>query len=163
MQINKRLIQKGKKWLQEYFRLSHHGVKGQKWGVKNGPPYPIKRSGNSMFVKSSVRNEVKKALESGSVKLELNQGHQLKHTKSQHVEGKSYLDGDLEFAEELIQQLSGTGEVLIHGSKGWMNKEMVVADHEIGVCVDPDTGKERRTNKAMIIYSNKGSHIMPRR
>lgn len=22
--------------------LKHHGIKGQKWGVKNGPPYPIK-------------------------------------------------------------------------------------------------------------------------
>ena len=21
--------------------LSHHGVKGQKWGKKNGPPYPL--------------------------------------------------------------------------------------------------------------------------
>ena len=25
-------------------RLEHHGVKGQKWGVRNGPPYPIDRS-----------------------------------------------------------------------------------------------------------------------
>lgn len=24
--------------------LCHHGVKGQQWGVKNGPPYPLKRS-----------------------------------------------------------------------------------------------------------------------
>ena len=24
--------------------LVHHGVKGQKWGVKNGPPYPIERN-----------------------------------------------------------------------------------------------------------------------
>lgn len=23
--------------------LYHHGVKGQKWGVRNGPPYPINR------------------------------------------------------------------------------------------------------------------------
>lgn len=27
-----------------YNTLAHHGVKGQKWGVKNGPPYPIDRS-----------------------------------------------------------------------------------------------------------------------
>lgn len=25
-------------------RLQHHGIKGQKWGVKNGPPYPLKIS-----------------------------------------------------------------------------------------------------------------------
>lgn len=24
--------------------LAHHGVKGQKWGVQNGPPYPIKKN-----------------------------------------------------------------------------------------------------------------------
>lgn len=24
--------------------LAHHGVKGQKWGVKNGPPYPIQQN-----------------------------------------------------------------------------------------------------------------------
>lgn len=24
--------------------LAHHGVKGQKWGVKNGPPYPIQEN-----------------------------------------------------------------------------------------------------------------------
>lgn len=21
--------------------LAHHGIKGQKWGVENGPPYPL--------------------------------------------------------------------------------------------------------------------------
>lgn len=27
--------------------LYHHGIKGQKWGVRNGPPYPIKRLTNA--------------------------------------------------------------------------------------------------------------------
>lgn len=26
------------------FRLYHHGIKGQKWGVRNGPPYPLKQT-----------------------------------------------------------------------------------------------------------------------
>ena len=29
----------------EYYlgSISHHGVNGQKWGVENGPPYPLYR------------------------------------------------------------------------------------------------------------------------
>ncbi len=31
--------------------LSHHGVKGQKWGVRNGPPYPLEKSSDSDIIK----------------------------------------------------------------------------------------------------------------
>lgn len=27
--------------------LEHHGIKGQKWGVRNGPPYPLKEGSHS--------------------------------------------------------------------------------------------------------------------
>ena len=27
--------------------LMHHGIKGQKWGVKNGPPYPLKENAHT--------------------------------------------------------------------------------------------------------------------
>lgn len=31
-----------------YNVLAHHGIKGQKWGVRNGPPYPLKRLKNAV-------------------------------------------------------------------------------------------------------------------
>lgn len=48
----------GKRWITNYFEdqrdyLCHYGIKGQKWGVRNGPPYPIKRN-NLLNVPKSV-------------------------------------------------------------------------------------------------------------
>jgi len=34
--------------------LYHHGIKGQKWGVKNGPPYPLDDSDHSFAEKAGV-------------------------------------------------------------------------------------------------------------
>lgn len=33
--------------------LSHHGIKGQKWGERNGPPYPLKPSDHSAAEKKA--------------------------------------------------------------------------------------------------------------
>lgn len=38
--------------------LWHHGVKGQQWGVKHGPPYPIDRDGPITIKKGSSINSV---------------------------------------------------------------------------------------------------------
>lgn len=37
--------------------LAHHGVKGQKWGVRNGPPYPLKD--NTLFISGSWKTQQK--------------------------------------------------------------------------------------------------------
>ncbi len=37
--------------------LYHHGVKGQKWGVKNGPPYPLDDSNQSLSEKKAERGK----------------------------------------------------------------------------------------------------------
>lgn len=35
-----------------YNVIAHHGIKGQKWGVRNGPPYPIDKALESDTIKS---------------------------------------------------------------------------------------------------------------
>lgn len=132
--------------------LCHHGVKGMKWGVRNGPPYPIERD-----------TVVKDAIDSGLVSKKINREKQMRHTKSHHTPGRSYLDGDLDFAQKLVDELSGTGNPVIGDSGEWLRMERVEASEDIGVLVDNDTGQEKRTNKAMIRYSKTGTHIHPRK
>ena len=35
--------------------LEHHGIEGQKWGVRNGPPYPLDSSDHSAAEKKAMR------------------------------------------------------------------------------------------------------------
>ena len=37
--------------------IYHHGIKGQKWGVRNGPPYPLDAA-TSAKVKAGAKSEV---------------------------------------------------------------------------------------------------------
>lgn len=51
--MNNKHIENGIKWLKRHASLlykpllnntlCHHGIKGQQWGVKNGPPYPLSK------------------------------------------------------------------------------------------------------------------------
>ena len=35
--------------------LSHHGVKGQQWGVRHGPPYPIDKSKGDITLRAGTK------------------------------------------------------------------------------------------------------------
>lgn len=135
--------------------LRHHGIKGQKWGVKNGPPYPLdKQNKNSKIVKE--------AIESGEVSKTINREKQIRHTKSGHLPGRSYLDGDLEYAQELVDKYGGKGTVVMDKHGNWTNKEKFEDTRSIGIHVDVD-GTETKTNKGMITYSKTGTHVYPRK
>lgn len=55
--------------------LYHHGVKGQKWGVRNGPPYPLSS-------KISTGKALKKSAKSGSGKVGKSGGSSKKSTSA---------------------------------------------------------------------------------
>lgn len=133
----------------------HHGVKGQKWGVQNGPPYPIDRSQNHDTI-------VRDAIASGQVSKTINPEKQKRHTKDGHQPGRSYIDGDLEYAQELVDEYSGKGIAIMDRHGKWTNKEKFDHTEIIGTHVDID-GTENRTNKGVITYSKTGAHVYPRK
>lgn len=71
--IPSELVEKGKCLIQRYLRLNvlrfmldgidksgelwHHGVKGQKWGVRNGPPYPLDEKSKPAEEKQGVKKD----------------------------------------------------------------------------------------------------------
>ena len=156
--LNKHLVAIGKRWIEKHLysmELFHHGIKGQKWGVRNGPPYPLEKSSKSSIIEEAIR--------SGKVKKTINREKQLRHTKSHHTEGRSYLDGDLEYAQRLVDELSGTGQPVIDRNGDWTYQERVVSKENAGIYVDDITKNETQTDKLMIVYSKTGTHIYPRK
>lgn len=99
--------------------------------------------------------------------LEINVGNQNKHIKDSHSYTqsgeKSYIYGDLETAQELVNKYSKTGTLKFCDSGKWTNKEFIELENNIGVVVDEKTKEETLTNYFSIHYSKKGTHIVPRK
>ena len=106
---------------------------------------------------------IKKKLADGSINLSLNKGSQNKHILNSkgYIEGRSYIYGDLDEAQRLVNTYGGTGEAKFDKKGRWVNKEIVVIDRPIGITIDPDTGIKKETNKFTIHYGKKGTHIVP--
>ncbi len=141
--------------------IQHSGVKGMKWGVRNGPPYPIEENKKVAKVRRHD-NLVEEAIHSGEVSKTVNKDKQKRHTKSDHLPGRSYLDGDVEYAQKLVDKYGGKGESRLDRNGHWNHRERITADHDIGTYVD-ESGNEVVSNTAMIVYSKTGTHVYPAR
>ncbi len=73
-ELDSKKVRLGSEWVQERYseimnrqvfsiELYHHGVKGQKWGVRNGPPYPLDRSDGKEVAKSGEGDRIKSNLQ----------------------------------------------------------------------------------------------------
>ena len=134
--------------------IQHNGVKGMKWGVRNGPPYPIEENKKVAKVRRHD-NLVEEAIHSGEVSKTVNKDKQKRHTKSDHLPGRSYLDGDVEYAQKLVDKYGGKGESRLDRNGNWNHRERITADH--------DSGNEVVSNTAIIVYSKTGTHVYPAR
>ena len=148
---------------QERRDIYHYGVKGMKWGVRRTPEQLGHRlPAKQLVAKSSNRSTiVQEAIRSGKVSKQVNREKQLRHTLGGHTKGRSYLYGGVDYAQKLIDELSGTGDPIIVEGIGWTNKERVISSRVIGAYVNPKDDKETEVNTAVIVYSKTGAHIYP--
>lgn len=58
----------------------HHGVSGQKWGVRNGPPYPVQSGTTVRFAKSKMTESTLRAVK--------NKIKEERASKKQHVDSR---------------------------------------------------------------------------
>jgi len=93
----------------------------------------------------------------------INAGHQNKHIKTSkgYIPGRSYIYGDVETAQRLVDKYHGTGQLVFNRKGEWAKRETVTHDSAIGVCVDPSTLAEMATRRFTIHYGKNGSHIVP--
>lgn len=107
------------------------------------------------------RTIVMEAIRKGTVEDYVNQDLQRRHLEAFHDEGKSYLFGSEADAETLYKKLRGTGSPVLNSRGEWTGKERVVNDGIVGIYSNGE--KEEATDSIMIIYSNTGAHLYPRK
>lgn len=106
------------------------------------------------------------AVESGKISLNLNPEKQKPHIYGSPAydekEHKSYFTVSIEELQEIVSRYHGTGNVLV--KKNGQIKEIIKVEKDIGVCIDEKTGEPIcSTNEAVIHYSKKRTHIVPKR
>ncbi|WP_255882661.1 polymorphic toxin type 50 domain-containing protein [Ruminococcus sp. zg-921] len=68
-----------------------------------------------------------------------------------------------EEAQELVNAYAGTGALIRTKSRKWSKQEVVTSNDVIGYDVNDLTVIETATKIFKIHYSNKGTHIVPKR
>ncbi len=107
--------------------------------------------------------KLKNKLRSDETSKNIEIGKQGKHIRghNNYIEGRSYLTISEEETQKLVNKYAGTGAIQRDSNGKWNNKEIVTVTKCVGVNVDFKTGKESETNRFVIHYSKKGTHIVP--
>lgn len=86
--------------------LKHHGIKGQKWGIRNGPPYPIKSKNLSYYEKNDrPYNKNDRVFISGKVKYDKPLNNLMRKEIDDIVKsGSKILIGDAPGADTRVQE-----------------------------------------------------------
>ena len=157
-------VKLGMKWIERLLgyesTLSHIGNENSGRYPRGSGERSYQHTGKQLKKGGVIKdgpNLVENALKTGAVKLKVNKQLQLDHCEATHQEGRGYVKGGVEFAEQLVEDLHGTGTPVIDAKGNWTRKERVTANDKVAV---NEYGED--TDALMIHYSKTGTHIMTR-
>lgn len=101
--------------------LYHHGVKGQHWGIQNGPPYPISRSGLTRDQKLSAKN-LKKAETANLDKFGKDRNHNVLYIAGYSGSGKSTMASGIARKNDKIIRLDMYADPVDKTTRNLMDK-----------------------------------------
>lgn len=109
------------------------------------------------------QEEIRELIRSEETPKNINRGNQNKHIRNSgsYISGRSYIYGDLETAQSLVNRYSGTGEAKFNNAGEWTHKEFVTGNNIIGVTINPRTGEAKETKRFSIHYGKHGTHVVP--
>lgn len=131
---------------------------GKKWTKAEKEDKIKKRQKFSKREKQSRKNIVRVALLKGTVKDGINKEKQIRHLQGTRMEGRSFIHGGMEFAEELYNEFKGRGEPIVVDGV-WKNKERINTGRIVATNIN-EGGREMPTSNIVIVYSKTGSHIL---
>ena len=107
----------------------------------------------------NTKEDAENAIKSGKYKLDINWNKQNRHIfgNKEYEVGKSVLTAD---PDVIVKKYTGTGRVIFQ-NKSQPPKEAVETDFIVGKVIDRETAEVFETKKAMIVYSNSGTHVYP--
>lgn len=85
-----------------YGYLVHHGIKDQKWGERNGPPYPLDYSQMSRKEKRHIRRNLHKIRKAETAKRK----EEEEAAKKEKEKQEAILKGDYKYAQKHVDELS---------------------------------------------------------
>lgn len=121
------------------------------------------RSTSARVQKAVKIEDIRKLIKSDAVTKKVNVQKQNRHILGSpgYIEGRSYIYGDVETAQALVDRYHGTGTPVLSKNQKWTNKEVVETNSVIGRVVDPSSGEISGSNRIMIHYSLTGTHVVP--
>ena len=113
--------------------------------------------------KYDIITVTKNLIRSSAVVKTINPEKQNRHIlgTAEYTQGRSYIYGDINAAQTLVNNHHGTGTPMFDKNGNWKKKEVVKVDADIGVNVDVKNQTQQATNRFVIHYSKTGTHIVP--